>query len=134
MDILDSSSLLAFIKKENGFHAVRDRLIKAESGGDSVFIHQINFVEVIYHCLKKFGEARTEKIIADLNSPFLGIVNYMDTDLALYAASLKSTFNLSLGDASGLAFTKIMNGKFWTKDKALMPIAAKEKIEIKLLT
>jgi len=133
MDILDASSLLALIKKEKGAEIIKNRLDNAESERDSVFIHQINFIEVMYTCLKKFGELPTEKLIADLKSPFLGIVNYMDTDLALYAASLKSAYDLSLGDATGLAFTKIMDGVFWTNDKALAPVARKEGIRIKVL-
>jgi len=46
---------------------------------------------------------------------------------------LKSCYDLSLGDAMGLAFTKIMDGVFWTRDKDLAPIAGKEGIGLRLL-
>jgi len=133
MDIFDASSLLAFIRKESGYGVIRDRLIGAEKEKNSVFIHQVNYIETIYCCLMKFGEVRTDQIIGDLKTPFLGIVNYMDADLALYSSTLKSVYSLSLGDSIGLAFTKIMNGKFWTKDKALVPIAEKENIDLMLI-
>lgn len=133
MEILDASALICFLKKEKGHGEIADLLKKNRQEKQSVFISQLNFIEVVCFLLRKFGSTRTKEIVAQLNSPFLGIVNYMDADLALYSATLKSTFNLSLGDAVGLAFTKIMNGKFWTKDKALLPVAEKEKINICLI-
>jgi PIN domain nuclease of toxin-antitoxin system len=133
MDIFDASALLALIKKERGYEEVKERLLLAKNENDSVFIHQINFIEVTYHCLRKFGELKTGKLIAEFTPPEFGIVNYMDTDLALYTASLKANYGLSFGDASGLAFTRIMDGVFWTKDKALAPVAEKEGIKMKLL-
>lgn len=133
MEILDSSALICFLKKENGYGVIADLLKKGRQEKQSVFISQLNFIEVVYFLLRTFGQTRTKGIIAQLKSPYLGIVNYMDADLALYSATLKSTFNLSLGDAVGLAFTKIMNGKFWTKDKALVSVAEKENINLYLI-
>jgi PIN domain nuclease of toxin-antitoxin system len=133
MDIFDASALLALIKEEKNADDVKERLMLAEKETDSAFIHQINFIEVAYYCLRKFGEIKTGIIISDFKSPDLGIVNYMDTDLALYTASLKAKYGLSFGDASGLAFTSIMEGTYWTKDKALEPVAEKEGIKMKLL-
>ncbi len=133
MNILDASALIAFLKKENGWQTVHDLFAAAESKGISLFIHQINFSEVIYFSLHFFGETKTKAFLAALKSPFLGIVNYFDTDLSLYAAHLKAHYALSLADAIGLAYTKIMDGCFWTADRLLEPIAEKEKIELKLV-
>ena len=133
MEILDSSALICFLKKEKGYGEIANLLRKSRQDKQSVFISQLNFIEVVYFLLRTFGSTRTKEIVAQLKSPYLGIVNYMDADLALYSATLKSTFSLSLGDAIGLAFTKIMNGKFWTKDKALVPVAEKEKIDLCLI-
>jgi len=133
MDILDSSALICLLKKEPGHQQVATLLKGAGSTKQTVFICQINFTEVVYFLLKKYGGDTTLKTIAGLRSPFLGVSNYMDSDLAFYAATLKSCYDLSLGDAMGLAFTKIMDGVFWTRDKDLAPIAGKEGIGLRLL-
>ena len=133
MDILDSSALICLLKKEKGYRIVTELLNNNKDRKESVFINQINYAEVVYFMLGKYGESKTLQAIAKLKSPFLGISNYMDNNLVLYASTLKSRHNLSLGDAFGLAFTKIMNGRFWTKDKALSPIAKKENIALRLI-
>ena len=96
----------------------------------SVFIHAVNFAEVQYKSEQLLGHKKTTKILADLRTPFIGIMHYLDADLMFYAANLKANYHLSLGDAIGLANTKIMKGTFWTADQALKPIAIKEEISI----
>lgn len=133
MDFLDASALLALVKKEKGSEKVAKLLRSSKKKGASTFIHAINFTEFIYKCEKILGLAKTTQTLADLESPFFGIVNYMDMDLNLYTAYLKANYHLSLADANGLAQTKIMKGTFWTADQALKAIAAKEKIALECI-
>ena len=131
--IFDASALICLLQKQTGYKKIYDLFKESEQKRTTIFIHQINFIEVVYFLLKIYGSLKTKQVIADLNSPFFGIVNYMDNDLAFFTSSLKSTHQLSLGDAVGLAYTKIMNGEFWTKDQQLLKIAEKEKINLKLI-
>jgi PIN domain nuclease of toxin-antitoxin system len=133
MNILDTSAILALIKKEKGWENIEKLLETSEKNGESTFIHAINFIELTYKCQQLYGNKISNQIISDLQSPFLGIMNYIDTDLNLYAAHIKANYHLSLGDAIGLAYTKIMNGTFWTADKDLQEIAAKETISLKCI-
>lgn len=133
MEILDASSLMAMIRKENGGEKIAQLMSESKSDSTSVFMHAINYTEVIYKCRKLYGEKETNNILADLESPFLGIMHYLDTKLTLYAAYLKANYHLALGDAIGLAHTKIMNATFWTADTALKPIAAKEDISLQCI-
>ena len=133
MEILDASAILAFIKKEQGGEKVQKLIEGKQRDGLAIFIHSINYIELICKCAQIYDAITTKHIIADLQSPWLGIMNYMDTDLTMYAAHLKTNYQLSLGDATGLAYTKIMKGHFWTADKALLAIAQKEKIALCLI-
>jgi len=133
MDILDASALLAVIRKEKGWQVVNELMKKSERAGTSTFMHQINFIEFTYKCRQLYNLETFNNILSDLYNPFLGIANYFDNDLALYAGLLKSSYRLSLGDAVGLGYTKIMKGTFWTADKALEVIAKKEGISIELI-
>jgi PIN domain nuclease of toxin-antitoxin system len=133
MNILDTSALLALIKKEKGWEKVEKVLSSGEKSATSTFIHAINFMEFLYKCEQFYGHKKMVQIIADLESPFLGIIHYMDMDLGFFAAHLKSNYHLSLADAVGLAHAKIMKGTFWTADKALKEIARKENISLQCI-
>lgn len=133
IDILDASALLAFLKKENGYLVVQKMFKNALQQKNSVFIHQVNFIEVTRKILKLYGEGESKKILASLHQPFLGISNYMDDRQASYTSWIYLSANISLGDSIGLAFTKIMGGTFWTADKALQEIAKKENIRLRLI-
>ncbi len=130
IDILDASALLAFIKKERGYQKVEQLFLDAESKGKSLFMHQINFIEFIYKARQIYNMEKFNEIIADLQTPLFGIMNYIDADIAFYCGHLKAEYHLSLGDAIGLAYTKIMEGRFWSADKALLDVSNKEKIEL----
>lgn len=132
MDILDASALLAFIKKEKGYEKIEKLFIDAEKSGSSLFISQINYIEFIYKIRQNYNTKQFNNIVADLQSPLLGIMNYFDAEIGFYVAYLKATYHMSLADAIGLASSKIMKGRFWTADRALAEIAKKERIELQL--
>lgn len=133
MDILDASALMCFLKKEKGYQELVNLFQDSLKNDVSVFITQINFIEVMYLLIKKNGIDKTKKILVNLQPPFFGVINYMESDLGFYTSIIKATYDVSLGDAAGLAYTKIMEGRFWTKDKELEDIAKKEKIEIVMI-
>jgi predicted nucleic acid-binding protein len=133
MEILDASALIAFLRKEKGYLVIKDLLNDAIKNKYSVFLHQINYIEVVNRSLKLLGETETKNILAAFPQTLIGIANYMDDALASIATSIKSSYHLSMADAIGLAFAKKVDGRFWTADKALKPIADREKINLKLI-
>lgn len=134
MDLLDTSALLAYIKKEEGSEKVSELFKQATRESFTVFMHEINYIELIYKCFQFYGKTPTQKIIASLQSPFFAVVNWKEKQNEYYCAHLKYTYkNLSLADAIGLAFTKFTRGKFWASDQELEPIAKAEKIQIIML-
>jgi len=134
MDLLDTSSLLAYIKKEPGYEKIEKLFDDARTHIFTVFMHEVNYIEFLYKCFQIFGEVSTQKIIASLQSPFFGVIGWKEAKHAYFSAYLKASYkNLALGDAVGLSFTKFMEGRFWTADRALEEIAKKEKIEIVML-
>lgn len=133
MDILDTSALFAFFRKEKGGEKIKNLIEKSRGDRLSIFMHAVNFIEFVYKCQQLYGPKITNQMIADLETPFFGIVNYLNTDLNFYAAHLKANYHLSLADATGLAHAKIMKGTFWTADTALKAIAKKEDISLECI-
>ncbi len=133
MEILDASALMAFLKQDNGYQAVQSLFNEGIKSKGSLFMHQINYIEVVKKMIYFFGEVVTKDTLANLQQPFFGVSNYMDEDLALYAIQIRAIKNISLGDAIGLAFTKAMDGRFWTADKALKDVAKAMDIRLELI-
>ena len=75
-----------------------------------------------------------KKLLASLDQPFFTVSNYFSDRLATYAMLfLNPSAPLSLADRIGLAFTKEMEGRFWTADKALKLPAMEAGIEFQLI-
>lgn len=132
-EILDASALLAFLKEEKGFEKIKKLLLEAHKNKFTVFIHQVNYVEVVRKLIQNFGINDSERILAQLSQPFLGVANYLNDEMATYTTRFSLETGISLADSIGLSFTKVMEGRFWTADKALQSIAEKEKINFVLI-
>lgn len=134
MNILDSSAFLALILDERGREKI-EHLIKASyKKKESLFIHQVNFIEVIYRSKQRLSDDAVQSMLAEFSSPWWGKLNYMDSDLMLLTSDLKNKFkNASLADCIGLAATKIFQATFWTADSLLAEIGAAENISVKLI-
>jgi predicted nucleic acid-binding protein len=134
MNILDSSVFLASIFNERGGEFLKKLSKKCMADGESIFIHQVNFLEVVYKVKCKAPDKEIGNLMAEFSSPWWGKINYMDSDLMLLAAELKSKYRqASLGDSIGLATTKIFKGVFWTADSLLDEIGKKEGIAVQLI-
>lgn len=134
MNILDSSVFLATIYNEKGGDFLKKLSKKCMTTGESIFVHQVNFLEVVYKIKCKIPDKDVHSLMAEFSSPWWGKINYMDSDLMLLAAGLKAKYRqASLGDAIGLAAAKIFKATFWTADQLLADIGQKEDIQVQMI-
>ncbi len=133
MHILDASALLCLIKGERGSEKVAQLLRESEAKIESTMIHQINLCEVEYKVSQLRSNQLRNRLIALLDTPFLGVFKYVDYDITHFASYLKSKYPIALGDAIGLAFTKVNDGTFWTADQELKNVADSEKVQLSLI-
>ncbi len=134
MNIFDSSVCLAIILNEKGTEKVRDLVKITFAQKESIFIHQVNFIEVLYKARTKLPTHSVNDLLAEFSSPWWGKLSYMDSDLMLLAAELKNKFkNASLADCIGLAISKILKATFWTADSLLAEIGKAENISVVLI-
>lgn len=134
MNILDSSVILAYLRNEPGGDFLQKLAKRSQNNQESIFIHQINFLEVIYKVKCKLPNYNIHDLLTEFSSPWWGKLNYMDSDLMLLAADLKAKYRqASLGDCIGLASAKILKAVFWTADNLLAEIGQKEHIEVELI-
>ena len=134
MNILDASVVLAYLRNEKGGEFLKKLSKKCMADGESIFVHQVNFLEVVYKVKCKIPDKDVHSLMAEFSSPWWGKISYMDSDLMLLAARLKAKYRqASLGDSIGLAAAKIFKATFWTADSLLAEIGDKEKIDVKMI-
>lgn len=134
MNILDSSVILASFYKEKGGDILIALSKECKKNNESLFIHWINFIEVIYKVKKKLPNYDTRSLLAEFSSPWWGKLNYLDSDCMLLASELKAEFpQASLADCIGLATARIFKATFWTADQLLYKIGEKRQIKVNLI-
>lgn len=128
MKVLDSSAMIAYLKREPGGDVVAALL----QGDEAIYAHAINLVEVFYDFLGKSSPSGAEQAIADLKTD--GIIERSDLDGAFWrdVASIIAARRaqaprpdkpnqkprLALGDACGLALSRRLDAEFVSADRA----------------
>ena len=131
MVVLDASSLIAFFMAEKGGEQVKKVFLAAKKRKESVFIHQVNYVECLYKLRSLLGDDCEDVLVGVSTSTLLVVSSLLDDEMALFVASVKSVAkNVSLADSYGLAFAKRLGAVFYTADKLLLPIGKKFGVDV----
>jgi len=122
---LDANALIAYIEDEDGADFIEDLFIKASNHGISLFIHNLNLIEILYHSNKKSSKTSAMKVYDDMKSFPISQVSEISDNILLEACRLKSNYKLSLADAVGLATAIVYGGYFVTSDHHELDIIKK---------
>jgi predicted nucleic acid-binding protein len=125
--ILDSWSLLAYFKKERAGLAVEKLLRQAEKGKINLFFSFINWGEIYYQILRRFGRPRLRKVMVVIEELPIKLVK-IDKELIILAAEKKAKRGLSFADCFVAALAKKLKGTIVTGDPEFKNLD--EKIEI----
>lgn len=126
--VLDASALLAYLKREEGYKAVRSVLASASDGSGRVLINEINLGEVFYVISRqRSAEAATSFFHEGL--PLLPVEPVPNTmaDVVL-AAKLKARLNLHYTDAFAAVTAMQRNASLVTADRDFEKVADEVKI------
>ncbi len=125
--VLDSFALLAFFRGADAAVQVKDLLRKAASADHPLQMTEVNYAEVKYILLKKYG-ADAWKQAADI-LPSLPIEFHpADRRLADVAADFKARHKISLADAFAAALAKDLKTELITGDLEFKPLEKEIKI------
>ncbi|MBI5212245.1 MAG: type II toxin-antitoxin system VapC family toxin [Nitrospirae bacterium] len=101
-NLLDSFAILALLKKENNYQAVREILKEARNGERALIMNQVNAGEVYYEVLKRNLTDDFDKFWKTfLMLPIEFIAN--DFELVIEAAKIKSRYAISYADCFAVA-------------------------------
>ena len=113
--VLDACTLIAYLRREPGWIAVRELL---SEGRTNSFIHAVNLVEVRYDMARVEGRERADIFIADLVQAGMTLSRDLDDEFCDVVAGLKSRGRISLADCFCIALANRLGGEVWTADRA----------------
>ena len=112
--VLDSSALIALLKKEDGWNQVSDLM---DNRANQCCAHAVNLCEVYYDFLRTRGESVADAILADFEDAGLLAREDMDHEFWREAGRLKATLRrISLADCFCAALANKMGAEVVTAD------------------
>ena len=111
--VLDACAIISLIKNEEGALVVRRAL---EDESNICFVHAVNLCEVYYDCLRCYGNAPADTLLANLVEAGVITRNDMDVDFWKVAGSLKARGRISLADCFAVALAEREDAVLLTSD------------------
>jgi PIN domain nuclease of toxin-antitoxin system len=124
--VLDACALIAHIKEESGAEVVQNLIDEAIDGKASLHMSIVNLIEVHYGFYNDFGKEVSDVILERIYKMPIQFHRTIDAKISSEAARLKGTYEMSLGDAIGLATAISLNGIFVTSDGDILEPEATE--------
>jgi len=127
--VLDACAIIALIKGEDGDEVVWNTLCQASMGSATVFMHEINLLEVYYGFYRECGKEYAKHKVAEA-SIFFTTIKGLSGEVFAEAGRLKSLYRISLADSVALAEAFVSGGTLLTADHHEFDlIEQKEKIK-----
>lgn len=121
---LDSSALIALLRREDGADAVQALL---DDPDNLSFMHAVNLCEVYYGFRRAMGESYAERMVQVVQSMSIGICEDMDTAFWQEAGRFKADLvRISLADCFCLALAKRVDGEVVTADHHELDAVARQ--------
>jgi predicted nucleic acid-binding protein len=114
--VLDACAVIAYLSNETGLDKVEDLFFRAERGEISLYMHNLNLLEVYYGVRRAYGTEQAAKTLNDLNVLPISFVPGIGGVPFIEAGRLKSSHKMSLADAVLLGEALTRNALVVTSD------------------
>jgi len=125
--ILDSYALIGYLENEPFADRIEKYLKLARKNDAFLYLHAIHLGEVYYITLREQGKRTADLAYARIKAFPLTLIDTIDDELLIEAASLKAAYPISYADSFAAALAKIRNCALLTGDLELK-VLEKEKI------
>ena len=125
--VLDTYSILAFLRNESGADEVRALFRIARDAERPLLLSTVNWGEVFYITLRKGGRARADELPVLLSSLPIEVIP-ADLELARQAAEFKAARKMSYADCFAAALAKLRQAELVTGDKEFRQVEREVKI------
>lgn len=123
--VLDSSALLAYLNREDGWEQVRALLEKALHEEVEVLLHHIHLGEIYYAFYRKAGAPRAEEVLGDVRQLGIRLQDRIPLRLLREAGRIKASYKLSYADAFAVSLARLRQARLVSCDRReLKPLEA----------
>lgn len=114
--VLDACSLIAYLRKEEGYEKVIAILNKANAYKAKIIMHAASLAEVYYDFWRASDKITADSIISDLSILPIEIINTIAMQMIQEIGYFKISYKISFADSIVLAVAKLNNAKVVTSD------------------
>jgi predicted nucleic acid-binding protein len=125
--VLDSWALLCYLEQESGFEKIIQVFEEAINDSQPLLMTVINWGEVYYQVVRRYGDDRARKIEQLIGSFPIVLVD-IDRNLTREAALMKATNKMAYADCFAAALAKQRQAELYTGDPEFKTVEKKIKI------
>lgn len=114
--VLDSYALIGYLENESFSEKIQGLLSKAKKEDYRLYLHMLHLGEVYYITLREQGRNLAELAYARIKALPVELINYIDEELLLAAATLKANYPISYADSFAAALAMIKKCSLLTGD------------------
>jgi predicted nucleic acid-binding protein len=114
--VLDTFSVLTYLKEEAGWEKVRDLLNEADKKRATLYLNYVNLGELYYITYREYGAVSADKTLGMIKLWPLNFVEVKE-DIAIVAGRIKAENKLSYADAYVVATALTKRGVIVTGDQ-----------------
>jgi uncharacterized protein len=114
--VIDACSMVAFLNDEEGADVVENLLDQASSEENTIFIHEINFLEIYYGVYREDGLELAQETRLKVKDLPVSIVHGLSDEVFNEAGRFKATYRISLADSIALAEAIVRKCELVTAD------------------
>ncbi len=125
--VLDSWALLCYLEQEPGYEKVIDLFEKAVESSKPLLMCIVNWGEVYYQVMRRFGEQKTQEIEQLIRTLPITLIE-ADKSLTREAARIKTKRKMAYADCFAVALARLKKAELHTGDPEFK--AAEKEIQI----
>lgn len=132
--VLDSYALIGYLENEPFSDRIEEILIRAKKGVCKLYLHAIHLGEVYYITHREQGIDIADVAYSRIKAFPIKLINSIDEELLLMAATFKANHSISYVDAFAAAMSKINRCPILTGDPEFKALEKQGLITIEWLT
>lgn len=132
--VLDSYALIGYLENESFSDQIQHALTQAKNGTLRLYLHAIHIGEVYYITLREQGQSLADLAYSRIKALPIKLIDRIDEELLLAAASLKARYPISYADSFAAALAMINNCPLLTGDPEFRSLEKQGIISIEWLT
>jgi predicted nucleic acid-binding protein len=113
--VLDSWALLCYLEQEPGYEKIIELFEKAVESSKPLLMCVVNWGEVYYQVLRRFGDQKAQEIEQLIQSFPITLVE-VNKELTHEAARIKATKRMAYADCFAVALSRLRKAELYTGD------------------